>query len=94
MLPLSGNCVQVHNALGFAYFNMERNELAQAAYRQAVELQPGYVTAWNNLGDACEKVRDYENAYKAYKEALAYAPDNKVAQSRADALKNRVSSRV
>lgn len=83
--------VQVHNALGFAYFNMERNELAQSAYRQAVELQPGYVTAWNNLGDACEKVSDYENAYKAYKEALAYAPDNKVAQSRADALKFRVS---
>lgn len=82
---------QVHNALGFAYFNMERNELAQSAYRQAVELQPGYVTAWNNLGDACEKVSDYENAYKAYKEALAYAPDNKVAQSRADALKFRVS---
>lgn len=84
--------VQVYNALGFAYFNMERNELAQSAYRQAVDLQPGYVTAWNNLGDACEKVRDFENAYKAYKEALAYAPDNKVAQARADALKNRVSS--
>lgn len=83
---------QVYNALGFAYFNMERNELAQAAYRQAVDLQPGYVTAWNNLGDACEKVKDFESAYKAYKEALAYAPDNKVAQSRADALKNRVSS--
>ncbi|KAL0054773.1 hypothetical protein WJX82_002178 [Trebouxia sp. C0006] len=32
---------QVYNALGFAYFNMERNELAQAAYRQAVDLQPG-----------------------------------------------------
>ena len=84
--------VQVYNALGFAYFNMERNELAQSAYRQAVDLQPGYVTAWNNLGDACEKVRDFEAAYKAYKEALAYAPDNKVAQSRADALKNRVAA--
>ena len=83
---------QVHNALGFAYVNMERGELARAAYRQAVELQPGYVTAWNNLGDACEKARDFENAYKAYKEALAYAPDNKVAQARADALKNRVST--
>lgn len=84
--------VQVYNALGFAYFNMERNELAQSAYRKAVDLQPGYVTAWNNLGDACEKVRDFEAAYKAYKEALAYAPDNKVAQSRADALKNRVAA--
>ena len=42
--------LQVHNALGFAYLNMERNELAIKAYQQAVELQPGYVTAWNNLG--------------------------------------------
>jgi len=50
-------------------------------------------TSWHKqLTDAGEKVKDFENEYKAYKEALAYAPDNKVAQSRADALKNRVSS--
>ena len=84
--------MQVYNALGFAYFNMERNDLAQAAYREAVDLQPGYVTAWNNLGDACEKNRDFKAAYNAYKEALAYAPDNKVAQARADALRIRASS--
>ena len=51
---------QVHNALGFAYFNMERTELALKNYAKAVELQPGYVTAWNNLGDAQEKAKDWE----------------------------------
>ena len=71
---------------------MERNDLAQAAYREAVDLQPGYVTAWNNLGDACEKTKDYRAAYDAYKEALAYAPDNKVAQARADALRARAQA--
>lgn len=52
--------VQVHNALGFAYFNMDRSELAMKNYRRAVELQPGYTTAWNNLGDAYEKVKDWD----------------------------------
>ncbi len=49
----------MHNALGFAYFNMERTELALRNYGRAVELQPGYVTAWNNLGDAQEKAKDW-----------------------------------
>ena len=50
---------QVHNALGFAYFNMDRTELALRNYAKAVELQPGYVTAWNNLGNAQEKAKDW-----------------------------------
>ncbi|KAK9824565.1 hypothetical protein WJX72_011341 [[Myrmecia] bisecta] len=81
---------QVHNALGFAYFSMERNDLAVAEYEKAVRLQPGYVTAWNNLGDALEKARKYEEAFKAYSEALSYAPDNKVAKARSDAMKTRL----
>ena len=27
-------------------------------FNKAVELQPGYVTAWNNLGDALEQKKD------------------------------------
>ena len=69
---------------------MERYDVASQNYRKAVELQPGYVTAWNNLGDALEKCRQYEPALKAYEEALSYAPDNRVAQSRADALRTRL----
>ncbi|CAL8470599.1 g10141 [Coccomyxa elongata] len=81
---------QVHNALGFAYFNMQRTELAVKNYRKAVELQPGYVTAWNNLGDAHEKAKDWEEALKAYEEALSYSPANKVAKSRVDTLRSKV----
>ncbi|CAL5220239.1 g2218 [Coccomyxa viridis] len=82
---------QVHNALGFAYFNMDRSELALKNYKRAVELQPGYTTAWNNLGDAYEKARDWDQAMKAYEETLTYSPDNKVAQSRVNSLRNKVS---
>jgi tetratricopeptide (TPR) repeat protein len=81
---------QVHNALGYAYFNMERVDNAVEEYKAAVALQPGYVTAWNNLGDAYERLKQYGPALDAYREALSYAPDNKVAQSRADFCKTRL----
>jgi len=81
---------QVHNALGYAYFNMEAIDKAVAEYKAAVSLQPGYVTAWNNLGDAYERQKKYGPAYESYKEALAYSPDNKVAQARLDFCKTKL----
>lgn len=81
---------QIHNALGYAYFNMDRIEPAVEEYKAAVTLQPGYVTAWNNLGDAYEKQKKYQLAYDAYSEALVYSPDNSVAKSRAEFCKTRV----
>lgn len=63
----------MHNALGFAYFNMERPELAIKNYRRAVELQPGYVTAWNNLGDAFEKAKDWDQVRNPVLSHIAHA---------------------
>ena len=71
---------------------MEKINLAVENYRKAVDIQPGYVTAWNNLGDAWEKARNWKEAYQAYSEALAYAPDNKVARERSDALRSRAGA--
>ncbi|GIL46789.1 hypothetical protein Vafri_3678 [Volvox africanus] len=82
---------QVHNALGFCYFNMEKSELAIQEYQRAVELQPGYVTAWNNLGDALEKKGKWRDALQAYQEALTYAPDNRIARQRSDYCKEKVT---
>ncbi|MEW5299538.1 MAG: hypothetical protein WDW36_002545 [Sanguina aurantia] len=81
---------QVHNALGFCYFNMEKTDMAITEYVKAVELQPGYVTAWNNLGDAQEKKMAWREALRAYQEALTYAPDNTVAMTRSTQLKERL----
>lgn len=69
---------------------MQRYDAAVEEYRAAVALQPGYVTAWNNLGNALEQTKDIEGAFDAYGEALAYAPDNEVARQRYDALKGRI----
>lgn len=82
---------QVHNALGFAYSNMEKGNMAIDNYKKALEMQPGYVTAWNNLGSAFEKARDWKNAYNAYNEALTYSPDNKVAREKADSLREKAA---
>lgn len=38
---------------------LAQNDLAAREYKRAVELQPGYVTAWNNLGDAYEKTKQW-----------------------------------
>ena len=71
---------------------MEKPALAIDNYKKAVEMQPGYVTAWNNLGNAFEKARDWKKAYEAYSEALSYAPDNKVAREKSDMLRTRAQS--
>ena len=65
--------VQVHNALGFAYLSMDRAELAVTNFRRAVDLQPGYVTAWNNLGDALERRQEWAGALDAYERSLSCA---------------------
>jgi tetratricopeptide (TPR) repeat protein len=73
---------QVHNALGYCYLNMEQVDASVTEFKRAVQLQPGYVTAWNNLGDAYERTKSWRNALSAYQEALSYAPANDIARQR------------
>jgi tetratricopeptide (TPR) repeat protein len=80
---------QVHNALGYCYLNMEQVDASVAEFKRAVQLQPGYVTAWNNLGDAYERTKSWRSALSAYQEALSYAPANDIARVRTDYCKTR-----
>ena len=52
--------------------------------------QPGYVTAWNNLGDALEQLKDPAGALAAYEESLVLAPGNAVAENRLSDIKRRM----
>lgn len=81
---------QVYNALGVSYIRDNKLDKGIAQFETAVKLQPGYVTAWNNLGDAYEKRKDLRAALKAFEEALLFDPNNKVARPRRDALRERV----
>lgn len=85
---------QVHNAIGFANFQLNKLDAAVTAYRAAVALQPGYVTAWNNLGDALEKGGAWGEALDAYDAALAVDPANAVAKARADFVRARAAART
>ena len=73
-----------------SYVREEKLDKGIAQFEMAVKLQPGYVTAWNNLGDAYEQKKELPLALKAFEEALLFDPNNKVAQPRRDALKDRV----
>lgn len=81
---------QVYNALGVSYVREGKLDKGISQFETAVKLQPGYVTAWNNLGDAYEKKKDLKSALKAFEEVLLFDPNNKVARPRRDALKDRV----
>ncbi|KAK4270737.1 hypothetical protein QN277_019511 [Acacia crassicarpa] len=81
---------QVYNALGVSYVRDGKLDKGIAQFEKAVKLQPGYVTAWNNLGDAYEKKKEYKSALKAFEEVLLFDPNNKVARPRRDAMKEQV----
>ncbi|XP_058077524.1 tetratricopeptide repeat domain-containing protein PYG7, chloroplastic isoform X2 [Magnolia sinica] len=81
---------QVYNALGVSYVRDGKLEKGISQFENAVKIQPGYVTAWNNLGDAYEKKKDLRAALKAFEEVLLFDPNNRVARPRRDALKERV----
>jgi len=82
---------QVYNALGFSYFSDDNLDASINQYEKAVKLQPGYVTAWNNLGNAYEVKKDFKKALKSYEEALQFDPSNKIAQRQRDSMKERVN---
>jgi Flp pilus assembly protein TadD len=45
-------------------------------WRQAVELDPTYAEAWNNLGIGYEQLGRFDEARKAYEKALEIDPAN------------------
>lgn len=76
--------------MGVTYVLDGKVEKGIKEFENAVKLQPGYVTAWNNLGDAYEKKKDFKSALKAFEEVMLFDPNNKVARPRLDAMKEKV----
>lgn len=84
------NVALIYNGLGFAYFGQEQYDLAIRNYKEAIKLQPDYVTSLNNLGHAYEKKKLNAPALQAYDEVLKYDPNNPIAKRRADSLRKRL----
>lgn len=78
------------NALGYAYAAQEQFDLAIRQYKEALDLQPDYVTALNNLGFAYEKKQLTAQALESYEAALKQDPTNKTAKRRSESLRKRL----
>ena len=61
----------------------------EAAYRwnRAVEIDPTYAAAWNNLAIAYEHAGKFDDARKAYEQAGKLDPDNLTIQQNFDLFK-------
>jgi Flp pilus assembly protein TadD len=61
----------------------------EALYRwqKAVELDPGYAAAWNNLAVAYEHAGKFADAEKAYKKAMELDPKNVMIRQNYDLFK-------
>jgi tetratricopeptide (TPR) repeat protein len=68
----------LHNKLGICLQHLGDLAGARRAYVDALDLQPDYAEAWNNLGTVDHAREDYEGAVFAYRKSLALDPDNAV----------------
>ncbi|MGC9505095.1 tetratricopeptide repeat protein [Baaleninema sp.] len=84
------NKALVYNALGYAYAAQEQYDLAIRQYKEALDLLPEYITAWNNLGFSYEKKTLDAQALDAYEKVLKLDPNNKVAKKRSESLRKRL----
>lgn len=62
---------------GQDYDNLKQFDRAVASYKKAVEADPKFAFAWDNLGVGFRKLGKYKEAIKCYKKSLALDPDGK-----------------
>jgi len=84
------NTALIYNALGYAYFAQEQYDLSIRHYKEALKLNPDYVTALNNIGHAYERKQLMAQALESYEAVLQLDPQSVTAQRRADALRKRL----
>jgi tetratricopeptide (TPR) repeat protein len=72
--PEYGQYVQLLNNTGIALLSLGRHEEALEAYRQAIKLDPKYISPYNNLGNVLRFLGRDEEAIKAYQKAISIDP--------------------
>jgi tetratricopeptide (TPR) repeat protein len=66
------NNPRLYNQLGLAHFYLSEPDEAIRYYRLAVQMDPAYYLAYNNLGYALENQGDIEEAIEAFKYYMQY----------------------
>ncbi len=62
------------NGLGYALAYLRKPDESMAAFRKAIELDPGYAPACTNLGDALSRQGKYAEAEEWYRRSFARKP--------------------
>lgn len=70
--------------LGFIYFEAGQTSFAKNFYEQALQINPNYVVALNNLAKIYEEVKDLKKAESLYDKVLTLNLNNKTANRRKD----------
>ncbi len=65
-------------ALGVTYKNLNRDNDAIEAYRQALRINSEDAFAWNNLGLTYSNLKRYNDAIEAYRQALRINPEEAI----------------
>ena len=68
---------RVHDGLGVAYLKQEQREDAVLEFNRAIQLDPGYFRAYNNLAVVYEREGNYDLAEAFYKKAIEGSSNNK-----------------
>ena len=63
---------------GMEYLNQNDFENAISKFKRAIEIDPNFAFAWDNLGVAYRKTNQYEEAIKAYKKSLDINPEGRL----------------
>ncbi len=83
------NVAPVFNAIGYGHFIQEQYDLAIRNYKEALKINPNYLTALNNLAHAYEKKNLTSQALEVYEQVLGQDPKNNTAKRRASSLRKR-----
>jgi tetratricopeptide (TPR) repeat protein len=70
---------EAHYHLGIAYQGLRDLPRAEAQYRAAIDLEPAYSQAWNNLGVTLNTLNRRDEALAALERAVATGPRNEEA---------------
>jgi tetratricopeptide (TPR) repeat protein len=84
------NIALIYNGLGYSYFAQEQYDLAIRNYKEALKLNPDYITALNNLAHAYERKTLTAQALQTYEQVLGLEPNNTTAKRRAEKLRRQV----